>query len=318
MIHQTTSSKPKLVAVIGATATGKTTIGVELALQLDGEVVNVDSRLFYRGMDVATAKPGTDETKGVPHHLIDILDPDEHFSVAEYLRTVRAVIADISSRGKLPILVGGSGQYIWAIIEGWEVPEIEPDLKLRAELESKLSSDGVASLAQQLNDTSPDVAKVTDLKNPRRVIRAIERALSDRDESDSNRSKADEHPFDHFIVGLKVERSILHTRVVDRLTAIEESGWVKEVEGLIARGYSDTTRALSGIGYRQVVGHLEGQYDLDEAIRLTAVATNRLIRQQSNWFKHDDARINWFDMTDDPVATTKSVLNAVSDWRIIE
>jgi tRNA dimethylallyltransferase len=312
--HQTSSSKPKLVAVIGATATGKTSVGVELALQLDGEVVNVDSRLFYRGMDVATAKPGLDETKGVPHHLIDILDPDEHFSLGEYLGTVRSVISDIVNRGKLPILVGGSGQYIWAIIEGWEVPEIEPDLKLRAELESKLSSDGIESLAKQLIDTAPEVAKVTDLKNPRRVVRAIERTRSDSTDTDSNRTKADEPPFDHFIVGLNVERTVLHTRVVDRLTAMKESGWVQEVEALLARGYSDTTRALSGIGYRQVIGHLEGQYDLDEAIRLTAVATNRLIRQQSNWFKQDDTRIKWFDMTDDALETTKSVLSAVNGW----
>ncbi|MGY8880593.1 MAG: tRNA (adenosine(37)-N6)-dimethylallyltransferase, partial [Dehalococcoidia bacterium] len=129
MIHQTSPSKPKLLVVIGATATGKTAVGVELALELDGEVVNVDSRLFYRGMDVATAKPSSEETKGVPHHLIDILDPDEHFSLGEYLRTARSVISGITSRGKLPILVGGSGQYIWAIIEGWEVPEIEPNLE---------------------------------------------------------------------------------------------------------------------------------------------------------------------------------------------
>jgi tRNA dimethylallyltransferase len=315
LIHQTSSSKPKLVAVIGATATGKTAVGIELALQFDGEVVNVDSRLFYRGMDVATAKPRSDETKGVPHHLINILDPDEHFNLGKYLKAVRSVVVDITGRGKLPILVGGSGQYIWAIIEGWEVPEIEPDRELRAELESRLSSDGVESLAQHLNDTAHEVAKVTDLKNPRRVIRAIERVLSDSNDNESNRSKADEPPFDHFIVGLNVERSVLHTRVVGRLASMKESGWVLEVERLLAQGYTDKTRALSGIGYRQMIDHLEGQYDLDEALRLTAVATNRLIRQQSNWFKRDDARINWFDMTYDAPETTKSVVTAVNEWQ---
>ena len=285
-----------MLVVIGATATGKTAVGVELALELDGEVVNVDSRLFYRGMDVATAKPSSEETKGVPHHLIDILDPDEHFSLGEYLRPARSVISGITSRGKLPILVGGSGQYI------------------RTELESRLSTDGIESLAQQLNDTAPEVAKVTDLKNPRRVIRAIERALSESGESDSNRSKADEPPFDHFIIGLNVERSVLHTRVIHRLAAMKASGWVAEVEGLLAHGYSDKTRALSGIGYRQMIDHLEGRHDLEEAVRLTAVATNRLIRQQSNWFKQDDARINWFDMTYDAQETSKSVLSSMSDW----
>ena len=314
MIHQSSSSKPKLVAVIGATATGKTSVAVELALELDGEVVNVDSRLFYRGMDVATAKPGLDETKGVPHHMIDIIDPDEHFSLGEYLRITRLVISDIVSRCKLPILVGGSGQYIWAIIEGWEVPEIEPDLKLRSELESELKADGIESIAHYLNDIAPEVAKVTDLKNPRRVIRAIERLVSDSRICDSNRSKAEEPPFDHFIIGLNVERSILHRRVIDRLALMKKSGWVSEVKGLLSHGYSDKTRALSGIGYRQMIDHLEGLYDLDEAIRLTAVATNRLIRQQSNWFKLDDVRINWFDMTNDPLETTKTVFDAVNSW----
>jgi len=315
LIHQSPLSKPKLVAVIGATATGKTAVGVEVALQFDGEVVNVDSRLFYRGMNVATAKPTADETRGVPHHLIDILDPDEQFSLGEYLRTARVVISDIISRGKLPILVGGSGQYIWAIIEGWEVPEIAPDTLLRAKLESRLASEGIASLAQQLTYCAPQVAEVTDLKNPRRVIRAIERVLGGLHERDSNPSKADEPPFDHFIIGLNVERSILHTQVVERLVSMKESGWVKEVEGLLASGYSDQTRALSGIGYRQMIDHLEGMHDLDEAIRLTAVATNRLIRQQSNWFKRDDSRIKWFDMTDDAAGTTNSVVSAVKDWR---
>jgi tRNA dimethylallyltransferase len=269
-------------------------------------------------MDIATAKPSHYETKGVPHHLIDILDPDEHFSLAEYLRIARSVISNIISRGKLPILVGGSGQYIWAIVEGWDVSEIPPNFELRSELESRLSSDGIASLAQQLNDTAPRVAKVTDLQNPRRVIRAIERVLSVSNQNRLHRSKADQPPFDHFIVGLNVDRSILHTRVVDRLASMKESGWVKEVEGLLAHGYSDKTRALSGIGYRQMIDHLEGKYDLDEAIRLTAVATNRLIRQQSNWFKSNDARINWFDMMGDTLETTKSILTAVSDWHDIK
>jgi tRNA dimethylallyltransferase len=313
LIHQS-SSKPKLVAVIGATATGKTAVGVELALQFDGEVVNVDSRLFYRGMDVATAKPTTNETRGVPHHLIDILDPDEQFSLGEYLRTARTVVSDIISRGKLPILVGGSGQYIWAIVEGWEVPDIMPDTVLRTELESRLTSDGIASLAQQLTDCAPKIAEVTDLKNPRRVIRAIERVLGGSNERDSNRSKADEPPFDHFIIGLNIERSVLHTQVIERLALMKEAGWVEEVAGLLARGYSDQTRALSGIGYRQMIDHLNGMHNLEEAIRLTAVATNRLIRQQNNWFKRDDSRIKWFDMTDDASGTTNSVISAVNDW----
>lgn len=308
------ASKHKVLAVIGATAIGKTAVGIELALALDGEIVNGDSRLFYRGMNVATAKPEAEEQRGVPHHLIDFLDPDEDFSLAEYLKKARVVIDKISNRGQLPIVVGGSGQYIWALFEGWEVPEIEPDLQLRSELESKLDQEGVGALADQLVEVSPNVADVTDLKNPRRVIRAIERALSGASNSDSNLRKADDAPFDALMIGLTVERETLHQRVVDRLDSMIDSGWVREVELLLRNGYTVDTRSLSGIGYRQMIGHLAGGYDLDEAVRLTAVATNRLIRHQSNWFKQDDPRIDWFDMTSEPEKSTDSIVETATRW----
>jgi len=309
-------NKPKVVAVIGATATGKTVVGVELATELDGEVVNGDSRLFYRGMDIATAKPTSTETHGIPHHLMDFLDPNENFSLGEYLRRARLTIEEIASRGKLPIIVGGSGQYIWALLEGWEVPEIEPNIQLRAELNTKLENYGVGSLAEELHRIAPDIAGSTDLKNPRRVIRAIERAHSGDSDSDSGRRKADDVPFDSFIVGLLVERSALHQRVINRLNEMLKNGWVDEVESLLSAGYSDQDRSLSGIGYRQMTGHLSGDYDLEEAVRLTAVATHRLIRQQNNWFKSDDERIHWYDMTNDSNQVSKSIAELATTWQV--
>lgn len=310
------STKPKVVAVIGATATGKTAVGVELATELGGEVVNGDSRLFYRGMDVATAKPTLAETKAVPHHLMDFLDPNEQFSLGEYLKKARAAIDEIVSRGKLPIIVGGAGQYIWALIEGWEVPEIEPNLQLRAELDTKFKNHGVERLSDELQRLAPEIAESTDLKNHRRIIRAIERVYSGDSTADSGHRKADEEPFDSSLVGLSVERSVLHQRVTDRLKVMLNNGWVNEVEGLIEAGYSNNDRALSGIGYRQMIGHLSGEYDLEEAVRLTAVATNRLIRQQSNWFKSGDERIRWFDMTNDSNQTKKSIIERTIAWHI--
>jgi tRNA dimethylallyltransferase len=307
-----TSTKPNVVVVVGATATGKTTLGVELALKLDGEIVNGDSRLFYRGMDIATAKPTMDEREGVLHHLIDILDPNEYFNLAGYLKTARRVISEIVERGKTPIIVGGSGQYIRALIEGWEVPEIEPDMELRARLEKMLEEEGVGSLAARLSSLAPEVASDTDLLNPRRVIRAIERVESSSSGTVPTRSKADEEPFNVHMIGLSVERSVLHERVRNRLSSMLICGWQSEVESLLKSGFSLDDRALSGIGYRQMIGHLDGDYDLEEAVRLTAVATNRLIRQQSNWFKQDDPRISWFDMTTDPQASTESILESVS------
>jgi tRNA dimethylallyltransferase len=311
-------SKPTVVVVIGATATGKTALGVELALEFDGEIVNGDSRLFYKGMDIATAKPTGDEMRGVPHHLIDILNPNEQFDVASYLKQARAVIDEIVGRGKLPIIIGGSGQYIWALIEGWEVPEIEPDVELRGELERKLADSGVESLAAELRSISPEVAEDTDLLNPRRVIRAIERARSSSSESVPSRKKADVEPFNALIVGLSVERPVLHQRVLDRLAVMINDGWKDEVQTLLEAGYSADDRALSGIGYRQMIGHLAGEFDHEEAVRLTAVATNRLIRRQNNWFKQDDPRINWFDMTSNAEEQAKSIISTAKSWRNID
>jgi len=291
-------------------------MSVELALALDGEIVNGDSRLFYRGMNVATAKPTPEETKGVPHHLVDFLDPDDEYSLASYVKQARTLINEITVGGKLPILVGGTGQYIWALIEGWEVPEIEPDAKLRAELELRLGKDGVEPLADELTKIAPEVAVSTDLLNPRRVIRAIERVRSNPSgDAINNRRKALDEPFNAHIIGLTIERSVLHRRVLDRLDNMLANGWVAEIESLLEAGYTTDNRALSGIGYRQMIPHLVGEYDLEEAVRVTAVATNRLIRHQNNWFKLDDPRINWVDMTDDPKEGTKSAVEAAITWR---
>ena len=300
--------------MVGPTATGKTSLGIDLALQLDGEVGNADSRLFYYGMDVATAKPTQNEIKGIPHHLIDFLSPSEQYSLAKYLKKARLVIPEILDRGKVPILVGGSGQYVWAIIEGWEVPEIQPDPSLRSHLELKLAQNGIGPLAEQLAAISPITAETTDLRNPRRVIRAIERVQSKSINSSFTEGRSSDSPFDHYIVGLMIDRTILHARVLERLDSMDKNGWKQEVELLLQAGYSTKDRALSAIGYPQMISHLNGECDFSESIRLTAVATNRLIRHQNNWFKQNDTRINWFDMTRDPKRHTQSIISAVTEW----
>lgn len=300
--------------MVGPTATGKTSLGIDLALQLDGEVVNADSRLFYYGMDVATAKPTQNEIKGIPHHLIDFLSPSEQYSLAEYLKKARLVITEILDRGKVPILVGGSGQYVWAIIEGWEVPEIQPDPSLRSHLELKLAQNGIGPLAEQLAAISPITAETTDLRNPRRVIRAIERVQSKSINSSFTEGRSSDSPFDHYIVGLMIDRTNLHARVLERLDSMDKNGWKQEVELLLQAGYSTKDRALSAIGYPQMISHLNGECDFSESIRLTAVATNRLIRHQNNWFKQNDTRINWFDMTRNPKRHTQSIISAATKW----
>jgi tRNA dimethylallyltransferase len=201
------------------------------------------------------------------------------------------------------------------LVEGWEVPEIEPNQQLRAELERKLANNGIEALAKELTTIAPKVAADTDLLNPRRVIRAIERVQSSSSESIPTRHKAEKPPFDAHMIGLSTERTTLHQRVLDRLEFMLANGWQTEVESLLAAGYSTDDRALSGIGYRQMIEHLEGEFELTEAVRKTAVATNRLIRHQNNWFKQDDPRIQWFNMTEDTEKTTKSIIEAAKDWR---
>lgn len=308
------SHKPKVVAVLGATATGKTSVGIELARALNGEVINADSRLFYRGMNIATAKPTDDERRDVPHHLIDFLDIDDHFSLAEFLYKARSTVTEVIERGKLPIVVGGSGQYVWALIEGWEVPEVEPDLELRVQLENRIEESGIESLVSELRQIAPDVIDSTDLNNPRRVIRAVERARSGESDGDIGQRKPEDPPFDSYLVGLSVDREVLHQRVTTRLQSMLSNGWVNEVQALVDTGHTDKGRALSGIGYRQMIGHLAGDYNFNEAVRLTTVATNRLIRQQSNWFKRDDDRINWFDMTHEPDRIEELIVGKVKSW----
>ena len=309
------SSKSKLVAIVGATATGKTTVGVKLALALNGEVINCDSSLFYRGMDIATSKPSMEEMSGVQHHLMDFLEPDQNFSLAEYLKIARTVVCEVTERGNLPILVGGSGQYFWALVEGWKVPNIEPDLELRAELELRLTNAGVESIAQILCNEAPGAAKETDLRNPRRVIRAIERIRSGW--SDSARRKSPTSPFQSLIIGLSVDRAVLHQRIIERLHLMLERGWKSEVDGLLARGFTTKSRSMNGIGYRHMIDHISGKFDLDEAVRLTAVSTNKLVRHQNSWFKTEDPRIHWYNVTKGIDAYVESMVTSVAEWQLI-
>ena len=166
----------KLIAVVGPTAAGKSALAIKMARRFGGEIVNADSRLLYRGFDIGTAKPTPDKRFGVPHHLVDVLDPDDSYSLAAFLDDSRRLIGEITSRGRLPIVVGGTGQYAWGLLEGWDVPRVGPDAELRRYLEEQLDNEGLDSLVAQLLDLDPEAAETIDLRNPRRVMRAIERA----------------------------------------------------------------------------------------------------------------------------------------------
>jgi tRNA dimethylallyltransferase len=295
-----------LLAIAGATATGKSDLAVRLAETLDGEAVNADAYALYRGLDIGTAKPTRVMQARVRHHLVDVADPDEPLTLARYLDAAHAALDDIWARGKLPVLAGGSGQYVWALLEGWQVPRVAPDLELRAELEAL----PVDALHQRLDALDSEAAARLDPNNPRRLVRAIEvvsrtglplAACQTRQPIDA----------DVLIIGLRLPREQLYERIDRRAEAQFAAGFVEEVQGLRDAGYGETSPLRSGVGYKEVSAHLDGAYDLDEALRRTKNANHRLVRRQGAWFKDGDERIHWVEASVDPLP---KALEMVDPW----
>ncbi len=285
---------PRLIAIIGATATGKTALAVELARQLGGEIVNADSRQVYRGMDIGTAKPTAAEQAAARHWLIDVAAPDEQFTLARFLDLAHGALADVWSRGQLPIVVGGTGQYVWALLEGWRVPRVPPDRALRAELEERARREGAALLLEELRGIDPAGAASVDAANPRRIIRAIEvTRATGRPYSEWRRRDAPS--FEARIIGLRMERAALYRRIDERVDAMLAAGLVDEVRRLNAAGYGCELPSMASIGYREVCDHLRGELTLDAAAARIKTETHRLARMQHTWFRADDARIAWVE-----------------------
>jgi tRNA dimethylallyltransferase len=281
----------RLLAVVGPTGVGKSRLALNLAQAFDGEIVSADSRQVYRYMDIGTAKPGKRELSLVPHHLIDIINPDEDFSLAQYQPLAYQAISDIQKRGKLPILAGGSGLYVWAILEGWRIPRVAPDPELRRRLEGV----GKEKLYQELAQVDPVAAQRIDPANVRRMIRALE--VYKGAEAPISRLQLKTKPLSNtLIIGLTASRAELYRRIDLRVDEMIERGLVNEVKGLLDRGYALALPAMSGIGYKQIALHLRGELSLADAIQQIKFETHRLVRHQYSWFRLKDDRIGWFDI----------------------
>lgn len=280
-----------LIAIVGATATGKTALALALAQRLDGEIINADSRQVYRGMDIGTAKPTLAEQAQAQHWLIDVADPDEPFTLASFLDQANAAIDDVRARGKQPIVAGGTGQYVWALLEGWRVPRVPPDRALRAELEALAADRGAEAVATVLREVDPASADTIDPRNTRRVIRAIEVTRATGRPFSAWQVKSDTQT-DATIIGLLMERDTLYRRIDARVDAMMRDGFLDEVRQLAAR-YGCAAPAMSGIGYRQICEQMSGAYSLEEAVARIKTQTHRLARMQHTWFRADDARIRW-------------------------
>ncbi len=296
-----------LLVILGPTAVGKTALSLYLAEHLQGEVVSADSRLFYRGMDIGTAKPTPQERARVPHHLIDIADPDETVGLARFLRLAQAAIAEIHARGRLPIVVGGTGQYIRALVEGWTPPAVPPDPALRAELEEQARREGLEALLARLAALDPEAAARVDPRNPRRVVRALEVALRAGPVGPGRTPP----PHDILQVGLTMERAALYARADARLEEMVRAGLVEEIRRLLEAGYGWDLPAMSALNYRQFRPYFEGRATLEEVLAQIRRDTRRFIRHQYNWFRLSDPRIRWFDAARTPPG---EILAAVREW----
>jgi tRNA dimethylallyltransferase len=287
---------PPLIVVVGPTAVGKTATAIRLCSDFRGEVISADSRQIYRGLDIGTAKPTPEEQAAAAHHLIDVVDPDEVLGLAEYQALAYLAIDDVLARGRVPFLVGGTGQWVKGVVEGWGVPHVAPDHSLRAELKAAADRRGPLSLHTRLAEVDPDAAARIDPRNTRRVIRALEVYLKTGVPiSEQQRSQAP--PYRILMVGLTMPRELLYARIDERVERMLDKGLLAEVARLVAQGYSLDLTAMSGLGYRQIGQHLAGEISLHEAIRLIKKETRRLVRQQSNWFRLDDPAIHWFDVS---------------------
>lgn len=286
-----TAERP-LVAIVGATATGKTQLAVALGQRFAGEVINADSRQVYRYMDIGTAKPTAEERAAVPHHLVDIVNPDQPFSLAEWLSLARAALEDVWTRGRLPLLVGGTGQYVWALLEGWTVPRVPPQPELRRQLLERAAREGGHVLFQELQARDPEAARFIDPRNLRRVARALE-VLYVTGEPFSRARRKEPPPFRALVLGLWLPRHELYRSIDERVERMVREGLVEEVRRLLAMGYGRHLPAMSGIGYKEVAQYLAGEMDLATAVARIKTETHRLVRHQEDWFRRDDRRIRW-------------------------
>jgi tRNA dimethylallyltransferase len=302
---------PPLIVIVGPTSAGKTALSVQLAAALNGEIISADSRQIYRGMDIGTAKASPEDQAGVPHHLLDVVSPDQVLTLAQYQRLAYEAIGIIHQRGRIPFLVGGTGQYVQAIVEGWGIPEVAPQPALRAELEQDASEDGIKALHARLATLDPAAAARIDYRNVRRVIRALEVCLvTGRPITELQRKSPP--PYRIHRLGVTRDRAELYARIDVRVDRMVAGGLVAEVERLAAKGYAWELPAMTGLGYRQIGNYLRGENDLADAVALIKKQTRRFVQQQYNWFHLDDEAIHWIDPgvtpVDEVVASLRSLL----------
>jgi len=283
--------------LVGPTGSGKSSLAIQLALALDTDIISADSRYLYRQLNIGTAKPTPGELSRVRHHMVDCADLDSPWSIGEYKSSVEKIIPELNSNSKIPLMVGGTGQYIRAFSQNWQIPEIEPDNHLRVVLEKIGEEIGFEKMYENLAVIDPEAAKFIDHRNYRRTIRALEVFLTTGKRFSELRTKG-ESRFDLLILGLAWERQELYERIDERIEKMLEEGFIQEVEGLLAAGYRENLDRMGVIGYSELTSYLDGLISLEEAVALIKRNTRKYVRRQANWFKPNNPEITWFNAKD--------------------
>lgn len=307
-----------LLVIVGPTAVGKTDFALTLAQEIHGEIISADSMQVYQKMNIGTAKPSAEEIAMVPHHLVDCIPPDQEFTVADYLTRVEALIPAICQRGSIPMLVGGTGLYIQAVTEGFSFPEMDTDWAFRDEMHRLAEEQGPEAVHARLREVDPDLADKLHPNDLRRVIRGIEvfRQTGQTTTYFQNRAKEAPKRYDTIKVGLMRDRDELYERINHRVDLMMQMGLVDEVRALLAEGYASELIAMQGLGYKEIVGFLKGEYDLEEAVYRLKRDTRHFAKRQLTWFKRDE-EILWLNPGEQSVRTMVDLVKeqVATQWR---
>jgi tRNA dimethylallyltransferase len=297
---------PPIAAIVGPTASGKTELALAVAARQPVEILVADSRQVYRGMDIGTAKPSAAQRSAVPHHLLDLVTPDRPFTLADWLGAARRAVDEVAGRGRIPLLVGGTGLYVSALVDGYRLPAAAPAAEARRRLVDEMEAEGLAALAERLRRLAPELATRTDLRNPRRVLRALELAEA----GERGAATADPYPGRVALLGIRRPREELYRRIDRRAAAMFGAGLLAEAAALRDAGYGAELPPMTGHGYREALRVLAGEWPLERAVEVTARHTRQYAKRQLSWFRRDP-RIVWLDAGERPADDAELVERAV-------